>query len=117
MMTPQVFAALSVNITNRNPTLSVGTNNRRFRATFGSSSPWVCSESCCLIAARGNTQEKIKPSHLLWTLCFLKLYASENVVSAMCDCDEKTLRKGLHTIAAIVWLDQEPLATFSYEAP
>jgi hypothetical protein len=74
---------LSVNITNRNPTLSVFTNNRRFRATFGIS-PTVCSEAWRLIAARGrNTQEKIEPLHLLWTLCFFKLHDSEHVVSAI----------------------------------
>ena len=34
-----------------------------------------------------------QPMHLLWTLCFLKIYVSENVVSNLCDCHEDTLHK------------------------
>ena len=30
---------------------------------------------------------------MLWTLLFLKVYASENVLCKICACDEKTLRK------------------------
>ena len=33
------------------------------------------------------------PSKLLWTLCFLKTYSSETVLSTLCNCTEKTLRK------------------------
>jgi hypothetical protein len=33
------------------------------------------------------------PTKLLWTLCFLKIYTSETVLSVICGCTEKTLRK------------------------
>lgn len=33
------------------------------------------------------------PTKLLWTLCFLKIYASETVLCLICECTEKTLRK------------------------
>jgi hypothetical protein len=45
------------------------------------------------MTAKNIVPEGFRRIHLLWTLTFLKLYCSEEIVSAICGCDEKTLRK------------------------
>jgi hypothetical protein len=50
--------------------------------------------------------DKATPIHLLWMLCFLKLYNSENAMASQCCCDEKTLRKwAWYMIEAVASLD------------
>jgi len=34
-----------------------------------------------------------EPRHLLWALLFLEVYAVDNVLAGMCECDEETFRK------------------------
>jgi hypothetical protein len=66
--------------------------NRRFRSFFGCSSR--------VATALWNRARKKKllpvdfaPKHMLWTLAFMKLYDSEEVLAAICRCDAKTFRK------------------------
>lgn len=84
--------ALAQKITRRSPALSRSINRRRFRANFGVSAHTV-SYLWELLSRRGNLPRGFRPSHLLWTLVFLNLYASEPIAAALCGCDEKTLRK------------------------
>lgn len=63
---------------------------RRYKAMFGVT-PNVCHIIWKLIQSRlpeGNT-----PTHLLWTLYFLKNYNTEEVNRAVFHADEKTIRK------------------------
>ena len=62
---------------------------RRFKSMFGTT-PIVTAiawEKCSPHVPGAD------PKHLLWAMLFLKQYASEEVHSAMADCDEKTFRK------------------------
>lgn len=42
---------------------------------------------------KGIIPEGFTVTHLLWTLVFLNLYCCETILSILCGCDEKTLRK------------------------
>lgn len=63
---------------------------RRFRALFGTT-PEVCSIIWEKIGM--NRPKKGTPQHLLWSLLFLKVYASEDVLSVITQSDRKTQRK------------------------
>ena len=52
----------------------------------------------------GRHPKGAKPSHLLWALMFLKLYAIEHVHASLAGCDDKTFR-------AWQWLCLRVLAT------
>ena len=45
-----------------------------------------------------------KPCHLLWALLFLKVYAVEDVLAGMCECDEETFRKYADRILSMISL-------------
>lgn len=79
-------------ITRRSPALSRSINRRRFNANFGVNSH-VISYVWELLLQKDNLPKGFRPTHLLWTLVFMKLYACEAITSALCQCDEKTLRK------------------------
>jgi hypothetical protein len=65
---------------------------RHFKAAFGVS-PFMCSVMWNYMDDQENLPHRAQPKHLLWTLLFLKLYNSENVLCSLCECDEKTFRK------------------------
>jgi hypothetical protein len=79
-------------VIHRSPALSRSINRRRFRANLGCSSR-VCSYVWNRIVAKGILPKGFLPTHLLWTLVFLKLYCCETILAILCGCDEKTLRK------------------------
>lgn len=63
---------------------------RRFRALFGVD-PKICCEIWSRLPRRLlNTAD---PTHLLWSLLFLKTYANEDVLCVITQSDHKTLRK------------------------
>lgn len=98
--------ALGQMIMRRSPTVSVGTSRRRFLSTFGVSSRVV--RALWIILERQGTLPKLfTPTHLLWTLCFLKVYGTEAIIAALCGCDEKTLRKW-------VWICLQQLADIDF---
>ena len=68
------------------------TSDRRFRATFGTSSI-VCCRIWKLLQLEKASLKNMTPNHLLWGLILLKLYSSETVHSGMTGVDEKTFRK------------------------
>jgi hypothetical protein len=88
MISPCAFLALAQTITNTSHTQAWQKARIRFVSTFGSK-PSLVSELWNLLEAK-NLPQGFRPIHLLWTLCFLKLYASEATLSSHCGCDEKT---------------------------
>jgi len=62
---------------------------RRFRSLFGVSPNLVP----LLWAEREDRPDETVPTHLLWALMFLKVYATESVHAAIAGVDEKTFRK------------------------
>lgn len=71
---------------------SPATEDRRFRANFGTT-PAICAILWGMISPNETMPKGVKYFHLLWALMFLKLYASEHVLSGIAKCDEKTYRK------------------------
>ena len=69
--------------------------DRRFRATFGSSSI-VCCRIWKLLQLDQTSLKSMTPNHLLWGLILLKLYSSETTHAGMTGADEKTFRKWSH---------------------
>ena len=65
---------------------------RTFRSFFGCSSV-VAAALWNRASKRNLLPVGFKPKHLLWTLAFMKLYDSGEVLAAICGCDEKTFRK------------------------
>jgi hypothetical protein len=88
MISPRAFLALAQTITKTSHTTAQHKARSRFLSTFGSK-PSLVSELWNLLEAK-KLPQGFRPIHLLWTLCFLKLYASESTLSSHCDCDEKT---------------------------
>ena len=72
--------------------LYTGRSLRRFKATFGVT-PLLCSVLWNWMDDDQKLPEGASPIHLLWTLMFLKLYDTEDVLSLICRCDPKTHRK------------------------
>lgn len=75
------------------------TNYSRFRAHFGTS-PGVCALCWSLIELK--LPRNYLYTHLLWALLFLKVYATESVLSSKCCCDEKTFRTKVWTIIKMI---------------
>ena len=80
------------NILHRSPLLSRSINRRQYRDNFGCSAKvasycWNCADKKKLLPPG------FRPTHLLWTFLFLKLYCCETVAAILCGCDEKTIQK------------------------
>lgn len=91
-------------ITGRNGQVSEQNHSRIFRANFGVS-PYICAAVWNLMVDTRLLPLRAQPKHILWSLLFLKVYASENVLCTICACDEKTFRKW-------VWMMLEQMAKF-----
>lgn len=85
------------------PGLSQVVQERRFRALFGISAA-VCAKAWDLIV--DDLPHGASPVHLLWSLLFLKVYASEHNNHLITGADEKTFRKW-------TWIFLERLADMS----
>lgn len=85
----QIFRKYGHEYIKHSQQLSSKTGYRRFRAFFGVS-PATCAVLWTLIE---NKPTGSKPTHLLWSLLFLKGYANEHVNSTIVGADEKTFRK------------------------
>ena len=80
---------------------------RRFKEAFG-----VSSRRCVIIwkflqlnAQEGDMiKEQVHPQHLLWTLFFLKVYATRSLNASLAGCDEKNFDKW-------IWILLEALAS------
>ena len=84
------FSRLGALLLRRAQGLNVIDDSRRFRALFGTT-PSVCSMFWALMC--GRCRQGSGPEHFLWTLSFLKEYATEHALAALACVDEKTVRK------------------------
>ncbi len=89
VISPECFEIQGHGLIQRAPGLGVVRSNRRFRSMFGVS-PEVCAKTWNKLGSL--RPENSEPRHLLWTLLFLKVYATETVNAAICSVDEKTFR-------------------------
>jgi hypothetical protein len=101
MIAPGAFLALTQTITKTSPIKAKQKATKRFVSTFGSKPSFV-SLLWDLLEVKTLLPRGFRPIHLLWTLCFVKLYSSQATLSSL-GCDEKTFRKwvwlGLETIS------------------
>lgn len=68
---------------------------RRFKAHFGCT-PERCAQLWNLLQTTPVAAAAVNgglPKHLLWALLWLKIYNTDEIISGMCGCDEKTFRK------------------------
>jgi hypothetical protein len=116
MITPGAFLALAQTITKKSPIKARQKALHRFVAVFGSK-PSLVSVLWTLLEAK-TLPRGFRPIHLLWTLCFVKLYSSQATLSSLCGCDEKTFRKwvwlGLETISDLELASFVLLVTRTY---
>ena len=87
------FDDISCQMARRCQALSLQTQKRRYKSLFGCSSEITAKLWNLLLRLMSVIKLGCQPQHLLWTLLFLKQYASETVLCELCGCDEKTLRK------------------------
>jgi hypothetical protein len=66
--------------------------DRRFKAFFGVK-PARAYETWSLLIGHRCLPPNAKPEYLLWALLFLKIYATEAVLSGLIGHDENTIRK------------------------
>ena len=90
VVTAENFAQLGAHLLRRKTESSSLTFGRRYRACFGTS-PKVCCFLWTLI--ENQIPKNATPYHLLWSLMFLKIYSTENVLASIIGVDEKTFRK------------------------
>lgn len=89
-VTPAMFQLLADELTRNCPHFSAMQQDRRYRAMFG-----VPIGIVHLVWTKLLSDSPVnggRPVHLLWTLMFLKVYASENVFRTIHGADEQTFR-------------------------
>lgn len=89
---PQVFIDHAHPIMKKGKGVSTSVVLRRFKALFGVT-PLVCSVAWKKIGT--NLPSKASLKHLLWSLLFLKVYATEHCNRALTGVDEKHSDSGL----------------------
>ena len=95
------FLIYGLKIMNKNPSSS-SRNLTIFRAHYGTS-PEVVSYLWGRISSNKIlTQKGAIYKHLLWSLLFMKVYATEHVLSGMVNCNEKTFRKWIWIVIPII---------------
>jgi hypothetical protein len=77
------------------------TTLRRFVACFGCS-PEACDLIWECLDLQGKLPPRAAPKHLFWMLFFLKVYPTESVAAVHFQCDEKTFRFWVWTMADAV---------------
>ena len=98
-MSSAMFAHCGSEMLRKLPDGSDFTAHRRFRGVFGVS-PDVCASVWTILGTAmpyGAT-----PKHLLWSLFFLKCYATEHVNATVAGTDEKTFRKWAWTFVGLI---------------
>jgi hypothetical protein len=91
MISPRAFLALPQTITKTSHTMARHKAKSRFVSTSGSK-PSLVPELWNFLEAK-KLHQGFHLILLLWTLCFIKLCASEETLSSFCGCDEKTFRE------------------------
>jgi len=89
---------------------------RRWKSFFGTTS------QVCLIIWDKLDPEQTMPKntetcHLLWALFFLAICPTEEIATAVCDCDEKTYRKWVNIfVTAISFLEHQVVSHPSHSS-
>ena len=83
--------------------LAMSTLQRRFKANFGATLE-VAYKLWCLLDVNNCGPKGGKVTHMLWTLMFLKVYSSHDVLAGRCKCHPDTHRKW-------VWLFLEKMSS------
>ena len=108
------FLLLSRSITNR--TQSRSTSVRKYKSHFGID-PSVTSEAWNLIfverSHRIATHLLIQPIHFLWTLLFLKTYATVDVLASLTGSDAKTIRKYMWPVLDIIFRSRHEFVSWA----
>ena len=86
------YLAKQISNRNRNSNCCDATEERRYRAYFGTSS-FITSNIWYKLYKADLIPEKGQPKHLLWGQLFLRIYNSEEVHAGLAGVDEKTFRK------------------------
>jgi hypothetical protein len=73
----------------------------------------VCARLWGLLELHGNIREIfVQPKHILWALCFLKVYASQYVLASLLHVDRKTLMRWTWIVVEnIHWLHGEVVSS------
>ena len=66
---------------------------RRWKAFFGVT-PAVCLIVWCKLDPLHTMPKNTQPYHLLWALFFLMVHPTEEIATAICDCDKKLIASG-----------------------
>jgi hypothetical protein len=98
-VTVPIIESVAQSILRRNCQLSDQSRTRIFRANFGVS-PYICAVVWNELVDTRSLPQGARPKHILWSLLFLKVYATENVLCTICACDEKTFRKWVWLLVA-----------------
>ena len=113
MLQPKVFETLLRSILKLERNLCAYTINKRCRSHIGVSFE-VCADVWNRITTNGSIPEKAMPKHLLWTLNFMFLYETDNVLATRWEADTKTLKKWIWAmIDSIMTLKKEVVSLFS----
>jgi hypothetical protein len=84
MITPGAFLTLAQTITKKSPIKARQKALHRFVTVFGSK-PSLVSVLWTHLEAK-TLPRGFRPIHLLWTMCFVKLYSSQATLSSLCGC-------------------------------
>ena len=109
------FHSLGFQIINKTSAGSIQTQFRRFKAHFGID--WLSCAKFWLILSPLLIEvchKSAKPKHLLWTLIFLRLYDTEEILAAKVDADEKTFRKWVWICIELMAYLQVDFVSLSY---
>jgi hypothetical protein len=74
---------------------------RDFRSLFGVA-PEVCEYVWNHLSRHGWKPPRTRPKHLLWTLLFLKVYATEGLLAFMAQTSRKTFRKWVWLLLPLI---------------
>lgn len=79
--------------------LAMEGDKRRFRSLFG-----ISAEVCAIVWKRieAGRPSKSEPRHLLWSLMFLKVYATATVHATIANVEEKTFRKWVRAFVDVL---------------
>lgn len=99
-MSSQLFKKIGLKYIGHKLSQSQHVGMRKFKAHFKVST-YICSIVWRKIIING-APEGSQPKHLLWCLCFLKLYTTDHNRAAFLKADEETVRKWTWIFVSLV---------------
>jgi hypothetical protein len=112
--TPDTLISEARRLLKSNANLGAGVPDRDFRSHFGVS-PTVCFmiwEKC----KSSFLVHNVLPRHLLWALMFLKIYATEDVLSTIAAVSRKTYRFWTWIVLMIIAKKKNDVVSFLFQA-